>query len=141
MLPGDFPTLANLFFGAGNPLALLFDSSSSSSDTSESSQYIDVDDDEFYNIRNPLEGFRLPRSCVAYPYDGDLFANMDGTATDATKHWSNRRVTAYNEKWISGFRMDEATLDEFRSLRTLARGAGMGFMPGLERAIDEAGDV
>ena len=89
MLPGDFPTLANLIFGARNPLALLFDSSSSSSssDSSESSQDIDDDDDEFYNIFNPLEGFRLPRSCVTYPYDGDLFANMDGTSEDATKHW------------------------------------------------------
>ena len=28
-----------------------------------------------------------------------------------------------------------------RSLLTLARGVGRGFMPGLERAIDEAGDV
>ena len=28
-----------------------------------------------------------------------------------------------------------------RSLHTLARGVGRGFMPGLERAIDNAGDV
>ena len=28
-----------------------------------------------------------------------------------------------------------------RSLLALARGVGRGFMPGLERALDEAGDV
>ena len=38
MFPGDFPTLANLIFGASNPLALLFDDSSSSNDSSDDSQ-------------------------------------------------------------------------------------------------------
>ena len=64
MLPGDFSTLANVIFGAGNPLELLFDSSRYSSDNSEESQDIDATDLAFDNIIHPLEGVRLPRSCI-----------------------------------------------------------------------------
>ena len=53
MLPGEFPTLANLFCGASNPLALLFDSYSSRSDNSEESHDTDADDSAFDNFINP----------------------------------------------------------------------------------------
>ena len=53
MLPGDFPTLANLIFVAGNPLALLIDDSSSSSDNAEEPQDIHADNFAFDNFINP----------------------------------------------------------------------------------------
>ena len=53
MFPGDVPTLSNVIFGASNPLALLFDSSSSRSDDSEESQDINADDSAFDNFINP----------------------------------------------------------------------------------------
>ena len=53
MLPGYFATLANLFCGASNPLALLLDSSSSRSDNSEESQDIDADASAFDKFINP----------------------------------------------------------------------------------------
>ena len=116
MFPGDFPTLANLIFGAGNPLALLFDDSSSSGDSSDDSQDIDDDNEAFDPMVNPLEGERLPRSCMTYAHDGDMLANMDGTSDDPTKHWSNLRPTARDEKWMSEFRMIEATFEELLAL-------------------------
>ena len=72
MLPGDFATLANLFFGAGNPLALLFDSSSCNGDNSEESQDMHANNFAFDNLINPLEGLRLPRSCMTYAHNGDM---------------------------------------------------------------------
>ena len=68
MLPGDFPTLANLIFGASNPLALLFDSSSSRSDNTEESQDIDADDSAFDNFINPYrqnESWGVIQCCVS----------------------------------------------------------------------------
>jgi hypothetical protein len=82
MLPGDFPTLANLIFGAGNPLALLFDSSSCSSDSSEESQDTHADNFTYDNFINPLEGLRLPRSCMTYVHDGDMLGNNASTSRD-----------------------------------------------------------
>ena len=82
MHPGDFPTLANLIFGAGNPLALLFDSSSYSSDSSEESQDIHADNFDYDNFINPLEGLRLPRSCMTYVHDGDMLGNNASTSRD-----------------------------------------------------------
>ena len=61
MLPGNFLILASLFFGAGNPLAVLHFDSSSSSDSSEDFDDTDDDFDEFADIVNLLEGFWLPR--------------------------------------------------------------------------------
>ena len=76
MLPDNLPTLTNHFFGAGNPLAILFDDSSSGSDTSKDSQ--DMHDDlNFDNFVNPLEGLRLPRSCMTSAHDGDMLGNND----------------------------------------------------------------
>ena len=82
MLPGDFPTLANLFFDAGNPLALLFDNSSYSSDSSEESQDIHADNFNYDNFINPLEGLRLSRSRMTYVHDGDLLGNNASTSRD-----------------------------------------------------------
>ena len=82
MLLGDFPTPANLFFGAGNPLALLFDSSSYSSDSSEDSQDTHADYFDYDNFINPLEGLRLPRSCMTYVHDGDMLGNNANTSRD-----------------------------------------------------------
>ena len=82
MLPSDFPTLANLFFGAGNPLALLLDSSSYSSDSSEESQDIHAHNFAYDNFVNPLEGLRLPRSCMTYVHDGDMLGSNASTSRD-----------------------------------------------------------
>ena len=82
MLPGDFPTLANLIFGAGNPLALLFDSSSYSSDSSKESQDTHADNFDYDNFINPLEGLRLQRSCMTYVHDGDMLGNNASTSRD-----------------------------------------------------------
>ena len=82
MLPGDFPTLANLIFGAGNPLALLFDSSSYSSDSSEESQDPHADNFAHDNFINSLEGLRLSRSCMTYVHDGDMLGNNASTSRD-----------------------------------------------------------
>ena len=68
MLPGTFPSLASLIFGAGNPLAALDLESSSDSDSSEDSDDKDDDFDAFVDIVNPLEGFRLPRLSHANPW-------------------------------------------------------------------------
>ena len=65
----------------------MFDDSSSSSDSSDDSQDIDVDDVTFDNCVNPLEGLRLPRSCMTDPRDVDMLDNMTGACEDATKHW------------------------------------------------------
>ena len=92
MLPGDFPTLVNLIFGAGNPLALLFDSSSYSSDSSDESQDThdthDTHDDNFTydNFINPLEGLRLPRSCTTYAHGGDMLVINASTSRDTAKN-------------------------------------------------------
>ena len=66
MLPDDFLILANLTFGARNPLALVFDDSSCSSDSSNDSQDIDDDNEAFAHFVDPLEGMRLPRSWMPY---------------------------------------------------------------------------
>ena len=110
------PTLANLIFGAGNPLALLFNDSSSSSDNSE--DWIDINEDkDAYDIfANPLEGMRLPRTRMTYCHDGDMLANMDGTSEDATNHWSNLRAAVLEEKWMTEFRMSEALFEELLAL-------------------------
>ena len=86
MLPGDFPTLANLIFGAGNPLALLFDSSSYSNDNSEESQDTHAHNFAYDNFINPLEGLRLPRSCMTYAHDGDMLGNNACTSRDTAKN-------------------------------------------------------
>ena len=80
MLPGDFATLANLVFGAGNPLALLVDSSSCSSDNWEESQDVDADNFAFDNFINPLEGLLLPRTCMTYAHDSDMLGNNASTS-------------------------------------------------------------
>ena len=80
------PTLANLIFRAGNPLALLSDGSRSSSDVPEDSQDIDVDGVTFDNFVDPLEGLRFPRSCMAYAHDGDMLGNNDSTSRDTAKN-------------------------------------------------------
>ena len=79
MLPDDFPTVANLFFGAGNPLALLLDDSSSSSDSADDSQDTNDDNEAFDIFVGPLEGMRLPRSCMTYAHDGDMLGNTNTT--------------------------------------------------------------
>ena len=79
MLPSDFPTRANLFFGAGNPLALLFDDFSSSSDISDDSQDIDDYNEAFDRYVDLLESMRLPRSWMTYAHDGDMLGNTDST--------------------------------------------------------------
>ena len=79
VLPGDFPTLENLFFGAGNSLALLLDSSSYSSDSSEESQDTHADNVDYDKFIYPLEGLRLPRSCMTYVNDGDMLGNNAST--------------------------------------------------------------
>ena len=96
VLPGDFPTLANLIFGAGNPLALLFDDSSSSSDSADDSQDIDDDNEAFDHFVDPLEGMRLPRSCMTYAHDGDMLGNNDSTQRDTAKNWNNLKAVAYD---------------------------------------------
>ena len=116
MLPGNFPNLANLIFGAGNPLALFPLDSSSESDSSEDMDDTEDDFDAFVDIVNPLEGLRLPRSCVTYHHDGDMLANCDGTSPDATKHWNALRDAAYEERWMMEFRMNEATFGELLQL-------------------------
>ena len=70
----------SLIVGAGNPLAILHFDSSSSSYSSEDSDYIDDDYDAFVDIRNPLKGFLLPRSCVTYAHDGDMLGSNDSTS-------------------------------------------------------------
>ena len=66
MLPGNFSTRTNVCFGSGNPLALLFHDSRSTSDSSEDSLDVDDDNNAFDNIVNVLEGLRLPQSCMTY---------------------------------------------------------------------------
>ena len=94
MLPGDFPSLANLIFGAGNPLAALDLESSSDSDSSEDSDDVDDNFDAFVDIVNPLEGFRLPRIGMTYAHDADMLANVEGTSEDTKKHWNNLKNEA-----------------------------------------------
>ena len=85
MLPGNFPSLASLIFGAGNPLAVLHLDLSSNSDSSEDFDDIDDDFDSFVNIVNLLEGFRLPRIGMTYAHDGDMLANVDCISEHAKK--------------------------------------------------------
>ena len=85
MFPGNFLSPASLFFGAGNPLAVLHLDSSSNSDSSEDFDDRDDNYDSFVNIVNLLEGFRLPRIGMTYAHDGDMLANVDGTSEHAKK--------------------------------------------------------
>ena len=85
LLPGNFPNLANLIFGAGNPLALFPLDSSSESDSSEDIDDTQDDFDSFVDIVNLLEGFRLPPIGMTYAHDGDMLANVDGTSQHAKK--------------------------------------------------------
>ena len=109
-------TLANLIFGTGNSLALVFDKSSLRSGNSENWRDLNEDNDAYDILTNPLEGMRMPRSRMTYNDDGDMLSNMDGTSVDATKHWSNLRATVRKEKWIAEFRMSEALFEELLAL-------------------------
>ena len=102
MLPGNYQTLADLIVGAGNLLAFLSHDVSSSGDSSEDSLDIDDDDDAFDNNVNPVEGLRLPWSCMTYTHDGDMLADMDSTFEDAMKHCIYLRATVYEKNgWRS----------------------------------------
>ena len=111
MLPGDFPTLANLIFGAGNPLALLIDDSSSSSDNAEEPQDIHADNFAFDYFINPLEGLRLPRTRMTYAHDGDMLGNNASTSRDTAKNCNNLQAAAYIIRLINRFWMTEATFN------------------------------
>ena len=90
----------SLIFGAVNPLALLFDSSSCSSDSSKESQDIHAD-----NFIDPMEGFRLPRRCMTCAHDGDMLGNNASTSRDTAKNCNNPKAAAYiiliNEFWMT----------------------------------------
>ena len=112
MLPGNFPSLASIIFGADNPLAVLHLDSSFNRDSFENFDDIDDDFDAFVDIINLLEGFRLPRIGMTYVHDVDTPANVDGTSQHATNHWNNLKNKAYNLRWMSKLRMTEATVNE-----------------------------
>ena len=110
MLPGDFPTLANLVCSAGNSLALLLDDSSSSSDSSDHLRDRCINHFAFYYLMNPLEGHQ--RSCVACAHHVDMLGNNDSTSRDTTRHWNKFNAAAYDARQINELWMAEATFDE-----------------------------
>ena len=112
MLPGNFRTLANFFFGAGNPLAVLHFDSHSSSVGSEDSDDTDETHGAIFDIVNPLEALLLPRSCVTYAHYGEMLRNNDSTSPDTAKHKNKLNAVAYDIRWMSEFGMTKATFDE-----------------------------
>ena len=84
-----------------------------SCDKSEELQDIHADNFAFDNLINPLEGLRLPRSCMTtYAHDGEMLGKNASTSRDTAKNCNNLKAAVCYIPLIKALWMTEATFNE-----------------------------